>query len=476
MNPFLNPFITIPFIKNYILDPGRIERVGTQKLEIYRDRSFRKMISYAYTVPLYKKKFKEAGIHLSDIKGIKDISKLPFISRQELSENFPDKIISSSFNKEKGHVICTGGTTTKYCCNSGSEPVCTYTDIPSMLRGSLIASRENRFFNLEWRKNRFAHIGNFNPFKYDEVFEKNVVTYAKSFFSFNNYLSIQASNRTHKIIEKLDSFKPDVIISYPSIFQDIAYLKRKGYGKNIQPKLLLVGGAMLDEYTRSYVEDIFGCRMFNTYASCESGAEIAFECTEKNWHIHTDFFHLEAVDENMEPVGPDERGRLVITKLWGRGTPIIRYTGMEDWITLSNGKKCSCGLKSPIFGKPVEGRVNSNIVLPNGRVYPPSAFLFISAVLHELKTFKVKRFQIVQNKVDEIDILLVIDEDLRDTDPSFNEIARKIQKIYHRKTGPDVAITVREVREIKDDPNTGKPAPIVVSYVNAKDACKIFNS
>ena len=342
-----------------------------------------------------------------------------------------------------------------------------------MLRGNLIAFRENRFFNLNWRKTRFAHIGNFNPFKYDEVFDKNVITYAKSFFSFKNYLSIQASSHTHKIIERLDYFKPDVIISYPAIFQDIAYLKRKGYGKNIQPKLLLVGGATLDEYTRSYVEDVFDCRMFNTYASCESGAEIAFECTERNWHIHADFFHLEAVDENMELVGPGERGRLVITKLWGNGTPIIRYTGMEDWITIGNGEKCSCGLRSPIFGKPVEGRVNSNIVLPDGRVFPPSAFLFISSVLHELETYKIKRFQIIQNRLDEIEILLIIDEDLRDRGPSFDEIARKIKKIYHEKTGPDITITVKEVNEIEEYQDTGKPAPIVISHVNTRKTCNI---
>lgn len=473
MNPFLNPFITIPFIKNYILDPRRAERLSTHKLERYQDKALRKMIFYAYTVPIYKKKYKKAGIHPNDIRGIKDIKKLPFISRQDLSKNFPDKIIPPSFNKEKGHVICTGGTTTKYCCNSGSEPVCIYTDIPTMLRGSLITSRENRFFNLKWRKTRFAHIGNYNSFKYDEVFDKNVMTYVRSFFSFKNYLGMQASNRARKIIEKLNLFKPDVIISYPVIFQDMAYLKRKGYGKNIRPKLLLVGGAMLDEYTRSYVEDVFGCRMFNTYASCESGAEIAFECTERNWHIHSDFFHLEAVDENMELVGPGERGRLVITKLWGNGTPIIRYTGMEDWVTLGNGEKCSCGLKTPIFGRPVEGRVLSNIVLPDGKIFPPSAFLFISSVLHELGTFKVRRFQIVQNKVDEIDILLVIDEDLRDKGPSFDEIAKKIQKVYQEITGPDVTITVREVREIEDDPATGKPAPIVVSHVNVGEACNI---
>jgi len=62
------------------------------------------MVLYAYKVPIYKKKYKEAGIHPNDIRGIKDITKLPFISRQDLSENFPDGIISSNFNREKGQV------------------------------------------------------------------------------------------------------------------------------------------------------------------------------------------------------------------------------------------------------------------------------------------------------------------------------------------------------------------------------------
>ena len=51
MNPFLNPFIPIPFIKNYILDPGRIERLGAEKLERYQNKALRKMVFYAYTVP-----------------------------------------------------------------------------------------------------------------------------------------------------------------------------------------------------------------------------------------------------------------------------------------------------------------------------------------------------------------------------------------------------------------------------------------
>ena len=467
MNPFLNPRIAIPFLKNWIVDPGRMERKNLKQLQRYKDKVFKKIVKYAYTIPLYYDKYKKSGIHPNDINGIKDITKLPFISREDFSQYFPDGIISPEFNKKKGFLICTGGTTTKYCCNSGTQPLCTYTDFQSLLRGTIISSRLNRYYNINFRNSKIAHIGNFNPFKFDSVYEENVLKNVKPFLSMNNYLTLQASNKTFEIIKKLEEFRPDVIISYPAIFQDIAYQKRKGFN-NINPKLLFVGGAMLDSYTQAYVEDAFKCKMYNTYASCESGAEIAFECKKRNWHIHSDFFHLEAFDENMNLVSPGERGQLVITRLWGNGTPIIRYTGMKDWITLSNGKKCSCGLNSPIFEKPVEGRVTSNIVLTNGKIYPPSEFLFITDVLIKLKTFKVKKYQIIQNKIDEINILIEIDDDLKNEKPSSKLLINEIRNEYEKNIGSMVRINVKEVDEIKDDPESGKPTPLVISNIMCK--------
>jgi len=82
------------------------------------------------------------------------------------------------------------------------------------------------------------------------------------------------------MMDILDSFRPDIIMAYPAIFQHLAFLKRKGYGKNIKPTLFWTGGAMLDDYTRSYVEDAFECRLLNIYPSVEAGSDIAFECME----------------------------------------------------------------------------------------------------------------------------------------------------------------------------------------------------
>ena len=473
INPFYNPTNTFSLLMHYLRDPGRIERLAPKQLERYQSQMLKKLVSYAYTVPLYTNKYKNKGIHPKDIHSIHDITKLPLISRKDFRDNFPDGILPSAYDRAKGYAICTGGTTGKYCCNSGAQPMCLYTDLPTMLSGMGVTIREQRAFNLNWRKARVAHLGNFQPFKIDEVQEQHLQHHLKTFFSFDNYLSMNASTPIQEIMTKLSEFRPDVIISYPAIFQELAYLKLKGHGENITPRLLHVGGEMLDAYTRWYVESIFGCNMYNVYSSCEAGADIAFECTERNWHVHTDLFYIEAIDKNNELVVPGERGRMVLTLLSRGATPIIRYTGMEDWITLSKGRECSCGLRSPIFERPVEGRILSNIILPNGTIYPPSTFLFITSVLINLKTYKVKRFQIIQQALDEIIIQLVIDDDLRHVGPSVEELIKRIETVYREKVGPDVNIIVSEVDAIPDDPTSGKPAPLVISLITQGERCDV---
>ena len=461
MNPLLNPFIAFPVLKNFLLDPRRIYRLNPTQIQKFRDNEFRKIVKYAYTVPLYHDKYKKAGLHPSEIRGLKDIHKLPFITKEDLVKNFPDRIIPKNYNKKRGFVICTGGTTGK--------PVSVYTDFITMGKSGGVQIRELEFFKLHWRKSRFVHIGNFNQYRIDKIAKENFSKHLESFISSKNRLDMDVSTSLPEMINLLDKFRPEIIMAYPAVFQHLAFFKRKGEGKNIKPKILWTGGAILDNYTKRYVEDAFNCPLLNIYPSVEAGADIAFECLEGTWHINYDFFELEAIDDNEKVVAPEERGRVVITRLWGNGTPIIRYVGMEDWVRLSGVEKCNCGLNTPTIIGGVEGRMRANIVLPNGKVFPPGAFCFIEPVLHELNTFKVLQYQIIQKSLNEIEILVVIDEDLRNVGPSVDVIFEKIEKKYKDKVGPDVKIEVKEVNEIKHTKNASKPPPIVISNVSPEE-------
>lgn len=468
MNPFLNPVTGFPFLKHFIIDPKRLEKKNHQQIARYRDKAFRKLLRYAYTVPLYYKKYKEAGIHLSDIKGIKDITKLPYITKKDLVENFPDGIIPPNYKKDKGFVVSTSGSTGK--------PVSVYLDFSVFSEGVGANIRFLQTHNLHWRKSRFANIGNFSSGKADDVANKAFYSHVGFALESDTYITLNAFQSLKVIMKKLDDFRPDSILTYPVTYLNLAYLKNKGYGKNVNPKVLVVSGYILDDYTRSYVEDAFGCKMYNGYGAAETSSEapIAFECHQKKWHVNLDFFHVETINENMELVEPGKNGHIVVTRLFGKATPLIRYTGLDDWVTLTEDYECSCGFCTPLFKDGVEGRKDTSVILPDGRVFPSASFAILSVVLNRLKTRKVLQFQIIQKKLDEIDILIVIDDDLRDKDPAVDVLFSKIKEIYQEKVGPEVTINVKEVKKIKSRPT--KPAPLVISNLTQKERERIIDN
>ena len=79
MNPFYNPIFTSKVLKSYLFDIDRLRRYSNDKLLKYQDKHLRKMVKFAYTVPLYHDKYRKAGVHLKDISGIKDLKKLPLM-------------------------------------------------------------------------------------------------------------------------------------------------------------------------------------------------------------------------------------------------------------------------------------------------------------------------------------------------------------------------------------------------------------
>ncbi len=441
INPFINPVFLLRIAKSYLSDVDRIWQINETQLKQYQDKSLRQMVKYAYTVPLYHEKYKKAGIHPNDIRSIDDIGKLPFITKDDLRENYPNRIIPKGFDAKHNFLLSTSGSTGK--------PVFIYIDIFSAIKSLIVFVRNLKVYGGSWQKTKISMVIDTTPGSIEHtIFSQSTLPFLKKFMTLKNLKYIDLSKPPEEIIKEIDDFQPQLLGSDPNMLRKLAYLKNNGHGENISPDFILSGGAMLDSYTRNYVENSFHAKIMDVYGTTEAGP-LAFQCSkEDQYHVHSDFVFLEFLDDHNNPVPSDTPGRLVVTKLYGRGTPIIRYRGIED-IIIPTTKKTSCKISSQTI-KQIEGRSADLFVLPKGELLSPLSVTGIPAkIMEEYQTYKIKQFQIIQQKIDEIEILIVIDEKLRNKGPSVKMILEELKKRFSEKIGHGIHIVVHEVAEIQ---------------------------
>lgn len=452
MNPFFNPYFLSMVIKSYYLDSKRLHRMNAKNLKRFQDKSIRKIVRYAYNVPLYKRKYKNAGIHPDEIKKIQDIHKLPLITKNDIKNSHPKDTIPPSFNLDKAIAGSTSGTTGKPATIYGNM----YTAV-RWLSGEIRVMREQK---VNWYKTRITII---DDLSYENNIEKKfiidgMISSLKTFFSMDNIQIFDMRDDIHEIMNRMNRFKPEYISSFPGIFRKFAILKRHGYGKDIWPKSMTTVGAPLDKHSKKLIEDAFKTRIFDAYGATEAGP-IGFQCNNGKYHINSDMVFLETVDDEGESVSPGSLGHLIVTRLYGDGTPIIRYTGIDDLVTLSN-EHCDCGLSGGLIKK-IHGRETHSIVLPDKRILLPSSFgNFWGELANKINMDKIDDYQLIQHEIDKIEILIKIDEEFRNTDPSVEKILTKIKQSYKERFGSDVDLIVTEVEDFK--PNTS----VIISKVD----------
>ena len=105
--------------------------------------------------------------------------------------------------------------------------------------------------------------------------------------------------------------------------------------------------------------------------------------------------------------------------------------------------------------KKIYGRENLSLIFSGGRIMSSSAVIeILSRVLYEFKTIMIKRTQILQHKIDEIEIRVIINHGLKDNIP-ISTIFSIIRDGFYEKIGTDlnVAINIKEVKKIYGDIN-----------------------
>jgi phenylacetate-CoA ligase len=448
MNPFHNPIFLSWILKTYLLEINRLRKINEVKLKKLQDNQLKNIVKYANTVPLYHDKYKKAGIEPDKIKGIEDIKKLPIISKDDINNYFPDSIISSRIPKEKLISISTSGTTGK--------SLTIFSDMYDVVRWFFAYIRILREYEINWRKDRLTIIGDLAPHTIGTGFtERGLFANLKNKTYFSNIQWLNTNDNPKEIIKEVNKFKPDFIGGYPGTLGHLALLKENGHGNNINPKYIATIGSVLDKNLKRLIEETFNTRVFEVYGATESGT-IAFQCKNGHYHIMSDNVYPEFL-KNGEPVDSKVPGNMIITKLSGLGTPIIRYNAIND-IVAPLYEKCSCGMVGSLIDR-IYGRDDLSLYFSGGRILLPSSISEIySKVLYELKTTKVKENKITQHSMDKIEIQLVIDNEIKD--PPIEKIFSIIKNGFQEKVGPEVEIQLGEID------NVSKKEPRIISKVD----------
>ena len=195
----------------------------------------------------------------------------------------------------------------------------------------------------------------------------------------------------------------------------------KGFSvKSICPSLKVVfpTSEVMDEKDRKVIEQGFGVSVVNEYGAAEVDL-IAFDDLDQDWLVNNETLFIELLDENNQPVEPGKEGRIIITSLYNKSMPFIRYE-VGDYAVASSK------MKGPytVLNK-VTGRTNQIIDLPSGNRAGGLTFYYVAKAALS-KGGILTEFLIKQIKKDEFVLEYVAKEEFNENQKrAFNKALDK---------------------------------------------------
>ncbi|MBY5944188.1 phenylacetate--CoA ligase PaaK [Photobacterium rosenbergii] len=300
-------------------DFNQLEAIETASVDELRTLQFKRMkwtLEHAYNnVPMYKKKFDEAGVHPSDFKCLEDINKFPYTTKQDLRDNYPFGTFAVPM-KDVVRVHASSGTTGKpTVVGYTQKDIDTWATVVSRSIRAAGGSSED-MIHVAYGYGLFtgglgAHYG-------AEKLGATVVP--------------MSGGQTEKQIQLIEDFQPTIIMVTPSYCLNLLDQLEKKHGgdaSNCSLKIGIFGAEPWSDSMREEIEQRLGIKALDIYGLSEvMGPGVAMECAETadGPTIWEDHFYPEIIDPASGLVMPDgEHGELVFTSLTKEAMPVIRY-------------------------------------------------------------------------------------------------------------------------------------------------------
>ncbi|MBQ2738117.1 MAG: phenylacetate--CoA ligase [Clostridia bacterium] len=309
------------------------ETLPREKIEAIQLERLKETVARVYErVAPYRKKMDEAGVCPEDIKSLSDLSRLPFVTKQDLRDNYPFGLFAVP-REELVRVHASSGTT-------GKPTVVGYTE------GDLKT----------WTEcvSRIACMGGATRKDYAQIcFGYGMFTGALGLhYGLENIgatIIPSSTGNSQKQIMYMQDFETSLLVATPSYALRLAEVAGEmgvDPKRDLHIKIALVGSEMLTDAMRDEMHRVWGEDMLITsnYGMSElMGPGVSGECEYMDgMHINEDFFIPEIINPETGEVLPvGERGELVITCIKKEGLPLIRYRTKD--ITRLNYERCRCG-------------------------------------------------------------------------------------------------------------------------------------
>ncbi|WP_019672196.1 phenylacetate--CoA ligase family protein [Psychrobacter lutiphocae] len=294
---------------------NRIEVASRDEISTLQLKRLKHIVRHAYNNNnFWKNHMANADVHPDDIKSLQDLSKFPFMVKNDFRDNYPLKLLCVD-RRDVVRLHGSSGTT-------GKPTIVAYTKNDIKMWSEAVA--------------RSLVIAGVTP---DDIVQ---IAYGYGLFTggmgahygaerLGSIVIPISGGMTSRQIQTIEEIKPNAMMVTPSYMVNIAEAMDKK-GMDTRKTSIRVGIFGAEPWTnemRSHIEERFDMDAVDIYGLSEVvGPGVAQESVESKdgLTIWEDLFYPEIIDPETGEVLPDgEQGELVITTLAKEAMPVIRY-------------------------------------------------------------------------------------------------------------------------------------------------------
>src|SRR3989339_694683 len=435
-----------------MLELKKTERLSVEQVQNLQTKRFKKLLKYVLQYSrFYQRYYREHGITIGNSDNI-SVADLPPISKQMMMDHYDDLVCDRFLNRKNLErflstskdprqkyqntytVIHTSGS-------CGAISLFVYGPEDWAVIKALVVARVIKPVPHFYRRLRVSFIGATDGHYAGVSLASEVPPL------YGRFLPLSINSPLETIDQKGNAFFPDVLSGYSSGIHLLSQEQLKG-NLTIRPERIICTSDPLTCGMRNTIKQAFGEEPVNFYAGSESLA-MAVQCGRyENLHLFTDWHIFEAVDDDLRPVAAGTPGNLLLTNLYNYTQPLIRYQ-MHDEVVI-NEQPCGCGSPFPTI-RNLAGRQEEFLWFDTADGKRDYLHPIVSV---ELFVAGLKKFQVIQTQRNEMLMKVMVEGDQA---AGLAAIRQRMHEIFcGKKLDTTVKLTLEVVRDIPNDPQTGK--------------------